>query len=144
MTYVNPVLAYGVERFVADAPAACASATNRSTPYASTGFTYVMITTGMPRAARPISEDARHRHPGIEGRLRGALNRRSVGERVAERHADLDEVRARGLDELERRERRFGGGMARGEVRDERRTAPAPCPQGAPARGDRVLRQSDR
>src|SRR5439155_11279596 len=73
-----------------------------------------------------------------------SLNRRSVGERVAERHADLDEVRARGLDELERRERRFGGGMARGEVRDERRTAPAPCPQGAPARGDRVLRQSDR
>src|SRR5437016_12003451 len=41
------------------APAACASATNRSRPYAITGFTYVMITTGMPSAARPISSSTR-------------------------------------------------------------------------------------
>ena len=71
----------------------------------------------------------------------GALDGGPVGERIAERDADLEDVGhlVRGA---QRREAGLGRRVARGEVRDERRASLGP--ERGPGRREPGLRQSNR
>ena len=89
-----------------------------------------------------LLEHARRGHALVERRLGGALDRDPVGQGVGERDADLDQVRAGRCDHAHRFDGARGGGIARREIGNERRTSLVV--HHAPAGGDRVLRQNSR
>ena len=82
------------------------------------------------------------RHASFESDLAGALNDGPVGQGIAERDADLQEVGTSRRDGLERVEAVSGSGKARGEIGDERGTPLAT--NGLPPLRDAVVRQSSR
>ena len=94
------------------APAAAAAAANSSTPRASTMFAYVISTTGTRGAtASQIAQHVVDARPARERARGGGLDHGPVGDRVGERHAELDQVGAAvdvRLRDRERRRRRPG------------------------------------
>jgi len=100
----------------------------------------VNSTTGASSFAGDEREHAVEVHALRERALRARLDDRAVRERIRERHADLDHVRARRRDPAHQHERSVEVGMSRGDVHDQR--APAGGLQRAEARGDRVRRSS--
>ena len=78
-------------------PASASSAANRSTPYRSTGFQYVMTSTGLPVAAcasRTVRSTSAMRDAAAQRDVVGGLDDRAVQHRVAVRQPDLDDVAA--------------------------------------------------
>ncbi len=58
-------------------------------------------------------------HALFQGTLAGLLDRRAIGHRIGERHADLDQIGARCGEAAEQPGRGVGVGIARGQIGDE-------------------------
>src|SRR6266436_152416 len=72
----------------------------------------------LPNATNEI-EHSRERRTGFQGTLGSALNRRAIGEGIAERYAKLDDVRAGFGERKDELPRGIQGRIARGDVGDD-------------------------
>jgi hypothetical protein len=100
---------------------------------------------GVVLAERPHHvERAVHRLPALERALPGALDRRAVGHRIGEGHAQLDDVDAGGRQAPSGRERGLGVGVTRHHERRRRPCGLLPSAQagegGVDAAHGRILR----
>ena len=100
------------------------------------------------RIRRAIAKTPSSVVPGLQRPRRRALEHRAVGDRIGERHAELEHVRARPGQGFRQADRRVRRGVAGRQVGDERRAALAPRPVeglrdarhvAAPSRGAQVL-----
>ncbi len=79
-------------------------------------------TIGVSTSAAHLADDLQRtaqRHPGRERAFRGALDHRSIGQWIRERHADFEDIRAGARDGLEQRGRALGVGIPGRQVGDE-------------------------
>src|SRR5690606_8563602 len=81
-------------------------------------------------------EAPRQRRTLFHGALRGTLDGRPIGERIAERNAQLDDVRARRRDPPHEFHRLPERGMTGGQIRNER--APTGVAPRTETRGETV------